>query len=132
MNISIETTYYNCSFSLVDIKCDENNHFECLLNFNAGWLSCRRNFIFTKNHAVKFSKKLKKIDEPFGVVAVLENTTKNMKVEMECIGPDTIMVSAEGYDNSEFEQGARLGFNIKKAELEEFMTKFNTFLAQFS
>lgn len=132
MNISIETTYYNCLLSLDDIKSDGKDDFECLLNFNAGWLSCRRNFIFTKTNAKKFLSKMKKIDQPFGVVAVLENTTKNMKVEMECIGPGTIMLSAEGYDDSEFEQEARLGFNIKRAELDEFIGEFDTFLAQFS
>ena len=128
MNIRIETTYYNCLFSLIDIKSNENMDFECTLNFNAGWLSCSRYFVFTKKDAKKFTRQIKKINEPFRLVASLENVNGNMKVEMECIAPDVIMVSAHGHDNSEFEQEARLGFNIKKSELTEFIREFDALL----
>ena len=128
MNICIETTFYNCSFSLIDIKSNANGDFECTLNFNAGWLSCSRPFTFSRNNVKKFSKNIRKLNQPFGVVAVLENINGNMKVEMECIAPDTVMVTANGYDNSEFEQEARLGFNIKKSELQEFAGKIGALL----
>ncbi len=128
MNIHLETTYYNCSFSLVDIKSNEHGVFECILVFNAGWLSCKRRFVFTRNSIKKFANEIIKINEPFRIVAILENTSKNMKIQMECTAPDNIMFSAEGFDNSEFEQEARLGFNINKAKLKELASQIDVLL----
>ena len=129
MDINLKTTYYNCSFSLSDLNLDENGVYECVLNFNAGWLSCSRPFFFTKNNGKKFVKKLNKLDVPFGSIAVLESTSKNMKVQMECIAPGTIMISAEGFDDSEFEQEERLGFNINKDMLNELSVQLYDLLA---
>jgi hypothetical protein len=129
MDIHLETTYYNCSFSLVDVKSNEQGIFECTLNFNAGWLSCKRPFTFTRKNGEKFVNIIKKINKPFKIIAILENTSKNMKIQMECTAPGNIMVSAEGFDDSEFSQEARLGFNINKAKLNKFVGQMDALFA---
>ena len=75
---------------------------------------------------------IKEINRPFKIIAILENTSKNMKIQMECTAPGNIMVSAEGFDDSEFEQEAKLGFNINKAKLNEFVGKMDALLAKIS
>lgn len=69
-----------------------------------------------------------KINEPFGVVAILENTSENMKIQMECTAPGNIMFTAEGFDGSEFEQEATLGFNINKSKLNELVNQIDALL----
>ena len=75
---------------------------------------------------------MKIINEPFGIVAILENIKKNMKIQMECTAPGTIMISGECFEDSEFEQQAKLGFNIGQAKLKTFIIQMDALLGKNS
>lgn len=109
---------------------DEQNYFECVIIFNAGWLSCKRPFAFSRSDAERFVRRIKKIEKPFGVVATLEDTNKNMRIQMECTAPGNIMISGECFEDSEFEQQAKLGFNIEKAKLNVFTNQMSVLLIE--
>jgi hypothetical protein len=132
MNILLETPYYNCSLSFVDVILNDQDHFECLAIANSGWLSCERPLSFSRNDGKKFVNKIKKINKPFQMVAKLEDTRKNLVIRMESTAPGMVMVSGEFVEHSEFSQKATFGFNIEKAGLNEFLNQMDSLLAQNS
>jgi hypothetical protein len=132
VDIHLEATYYNCSLSLVDLKSNEQDYFECVVVFNSGWLSCKRPFTFSRNNAAEFARRIKKITKPFGIVATLEDTNKSTRIRMESTAPGSITISGECSEDSEFEQQARLAFNIQQTKLEAFMSEMDAFLKETS
>ena len=132
MNILLETPYYNCSLAFVDVKLNDQDHFECLAIANSGWLSCERPLSFSRNNGKMFVNKIKKINKPFKMVAKLEDSRKNLVISMESTAPGMVMVSGEFVEHSEFSQKATFGFNIEKAGLNEFLKQMDTLLAQKS
>lgn len=132
MDIILETPYYNCSLSFVDVELNDQDHFECLAIANSGWLSCERPLTFSRNDGKKFVNKIKKINKPFGIVAKLEDTRNNLVIRMESTAPGMVMVSGEFVERSEFSQKATFGFNIEKAGLNGFLKQMDSLLAQNS
>ncbi len=126
----METPYYNCVLSFVDVKSNEQGYLECVVIFNSGWLSCKRPFTFLRSDAEKFVRRIRKIKTPFGIVATLEDINKNMRIQMECTAPGTIMISGECFENSEFEQQAKLGFNLERAKLNDFTNQMSALLIE--
>jgi len=117
MDILLETPYYNCSLTFVDIQLNDKDYFECVAVANSGWLTCERPLTFSKNDGKKFVDKIKKINRPFGIVAKLADKHKNLVIRMESTAPGMVMVSGEFVEHSEFSQKASFGFNIEKAGL---------------
>jgi len=128
MDIRIETKYHNCYLRLENIQASEVGDYECDLMFHSGWLSCQRFFMFSKNQANKFKRKLEKIKNPFDIIATLETKDKNSCIQFKCTGPGTIMVSGEFIEHSEFEQQATLGFNVSEDALNSFISEFGALL----
>jgi len=132
MDINLNTPYYNCSLAFVDVKLNDQDHFECMAVVNSGWLSCERPFTFSRNDAKKFVNTVKKINKPFKISAVLEDSHKNLVIKMECTAPGLVMVSGDFVEYSEFSQRAIFGFNIKRTMLNGFINQMDTLLAQNS
>ena len=128
MDIHIETPYENCSLSLIDIRFNDNSDMECTVEFNSGWLSCKRYQAFKKKKISLFLSRIKNISKPFDVMAVLEDIKENMQLQVECIAPGIIMIAGEFYEQSEFEQQARLGFNITEEKMKAFVNQMNALL----
>ncbi|MCK5455887.1 MAG: hypothetical protein KAI45_02095 [Melioribacteraceae bacterium] len=132
MDILLETPYYNCSLAFTDVKLNNQDYFECLAVVNSGWLSCERPLTFSRNDGKKFVAKIKKINKPFKMIAVLEDTYKNIVIKMESTAPGMVMVSGEFIEHSEFTQQATFGFNIEKVGLNEFLKQMDSLLEQNS
>ena len=66
------------------------------------------------------------------MVAVLEDTHKNLVIKMESTAPGMVMVSGEFIEHSEFMQQATFGFNIEKVGLNEFLKQMDSLLEQNS
>ena len=130
MDILLKTPYYNCSLAFVDVKLNNQDHFECLAVANSGWLSCERPLTFSRNDGKMFVNKIREINRTFEMVAKLEDTRENLVIRMESTAPGMVMVSGEFVEHSEFSQKATFGFNIEKAGLNDFLKQMDSLLEQ--
>ncbi len=132
MDIHLDTNYYNCSLSFVDTRLNKNGYFECDLIFNSGWLSCKQHSIFSRNNVRRFVENMKLLNEPFEIIAILESIKKNIQLKIECTAKDNILIGGELFEDSEFDQQAKLGFNIKQEKLNTFIRHMDELLAKNS
>jgi hypothetical protein len=132
MDIEFLTNDESKKISLLSIREVGGSEFVCQAVVKSGWLSCDRQFYFSKYYAQAFLSALRGMNESLCGEAILQTEYEEQFIKITCGERGGVNISGEFVEHAELPQKLEFNFETDQTVFLSLLQQFEQFLAKYN